>query len=320
MSVDITYHYPPALFELLIEAISKLCKSKPAIIDFFIGAGVSKSMISDIIEQVRENRDSIRKIDMVRSVLTRLNQEGETTLRTRREVIKRIVEWSDFSTCWPDEELAAQGLVTRIQKMVDERDTATKLNKVLQDEIHNKREKARKEQEKVQERTGKIRKVREDLFALFTEKNPQKRGKALEGVLNRLFEINGILVREAFTVAGSQKEGVVEQIDGVVEIDSRIYIVEMKWLNTPVDTGEVSHHLVRIYNRAETHGIFISASGYTKAAIDACKEALQQKIIVLSTLEEFVHLLNAESSLKDFLQRKIQVAILDKNPLFTSSN
>ncbi len=57
------------------------------------------------------------------------------------------------------------------------------------------------------------------LSALFGESNSQKRGKSLEGVLNRLFEASGILVREAFTLTGAQGEGIVEQIDGVVEID-----------------------------------------------------------------------------------------------------
>ena len=53
--------------------------------------------------------------------------------------------------------------------------------------------------------------VRRDLQALYREADPWTRGKALEGVLNRLFKVAGIAVRDAFTLRGSAGEGVVEQ-------------------------------------------------------------------------------------------------------------
>ncbi|HYT42387.1 MAG TPA: restriction endonuclease, partial [Methylomirabilota bacterium] len=59
-------------------------------------------------------------------------------------------------------------------------------------------------------------------------------------------------------------------------------------------------------------GIFISASGYTEGAIADCKAALQQRIIILCTLEEIVHLLDQEKPLKDFLRTKINVAKAEK--------
>jgi hypothetical protein len=46
-----------------------------------------------------------------------------------------------------------------------------------------------------------LRQVRDDLFRLFGEKDGQRRGKARGGVLNRLFQASGILVREAFILA-----------------------------------------------------------------------------------------------------------------------
>jgi len=90
----------------------------------------------------------------------------------------------------------------------------------------------------------------------------------------------------------------------------------MKWLKNPVDVSEISQHLVRIYHRSYARGIFISASGYTKAAIATCKEALQKTIIVLCNLEELVLLLEQERDLKEFLKSKVNASITDKNPLY----
>ena len=142
----------------------------------------------------------------------------------------------------------------------------------------------------------------------------RKRGLSLEKVLNRLFQIHGILIREAFALHEENGAQVLEQIDGVVELDGEIYLVEMKWLQDAVDINDVSRHLVRIYGRESARGIFISASGYTKPAIETCSGVLQQKIMVLCVLEEFVDLLEREGDLRELLKEKIHFAVIDKNP------
>jgi hypothetical protein len=120
------------------------------------------------------------------------------------------------------------------------------------------------------------------LFSLFgmPDSKSQKRGKLLEGILNRLFEASDILVREAFRVTGEEGEGVVEQIDGAVEIDGYLYLVEMKWWKDHLGTAEVAPHLVKIYSRGHARGILISKSGYTQPAITTCREALSQRTVV----------------------------------------
>jgi restriction system protein len=155
--------------------------------------------------------------------------------------------------------------------------------------------------------------LRVALSALFSERDPFKRGKALEKVLNRLFQADGISIREAFTMR-VDGQGVVEQIDGVVELDGEYYLVEMKWWNHSLGPGEVAQHLVRVFNRGQARGIFISASGYTDAGVATCKESLRQAVFVLCDLEEFVLLLEQERSLHAFLKQKIVSAVVDKNP------
>jgi Restriction endonuclease len=56
----------------------------------------------------------------------------------------------------------------------------------------------------------------------------------------------------------------VEQIDGVIERDGELYLVEIKWWSVPLEPGELSHHLVRVSNRGHARGIFISASARSR--------------------------------------------------------
>ena len=161
--------------------------------------------------------------------------------------------------------------------------------------------------------------VARDLFALFGQQDAHKRGKALEGVLNRLFEAYGILVREAFTVKGSCSEGVIEQIDGVVEIDGDLYLVEMKWWNGPIGRAEISPHIVRIFSRGlQVKGIFISYTHYTDAGIETCKEALAGgAVVTLCTLREIVSVVERYeqgADLRTMLRTKVHAALLDKKP------
>ena len=311
--MEITFHYPPELLELLIETIPLLCRSKPSVLLFFQGAGVHSNDLQDMTQKVRENRQSISKYEIVRTILTRVNSAGERSLRERREILKRVVEFEDFSTCWPDDQLKAKGLVAEIRRVVDVKDSFTRMKQ-------EKEEERRKHQAEHEARIKAIRKqqeeidaIKKDLFSLFSMEDTNKRGILLESILNRLFKANGILVRESFK-RSEESIGVVEQIDGVIEMDGYLYLVEMKWWKKPLGKAEVAPHLVKIFNRGHAGGILISASGYTEPAILDCKEALTQKIVVLCELQEIIHLLENRGNLKDFLKSKINIAVMEKKP------
>ena len=70
---------------------------------------------------------------------------------------------------------------------------------------------------------------------------PQERGKLLEAVLNDLFRAYGILVREDFRRKAPDSSIVLEQLDGVIELDGAIHLVEMKWLKDPWERASFSH-------------------------------------------------------------------------------
>lgn len=314
--MDIVFHYPPELLNLLIEAIPRMCRSKKSVLLFFRGAGVSHAQLADLQEQVAKDPDSVRKNQIVETVLTRINEKGESGLAERREVLKRVVEFEDFSTCWPEDQLKAKGLVSEIRRVVNVKDSFTRMQQEKDEERKKRQVELEAKMAVEKERKAVLAGIRRDLFSLFSEVDPQKRGKALEGVLNRFFSAAGVLVREAFTLKGAPGQGVIEQIDGVVEIDGQLYLVEMKWWKDPLDNGDVAQHLVRVFNRGHARGIFISASHYTASALAVCKESLQKAVVVLCGLNELVRLLEAEGDIKAFFKAKINAAIIEKEPLF----
>lgn len=313
---DYTFHYPPELMQLLISTIPKLCPSKRDVLLFFRGAGVRSDILADLESRLRTDPGNIGKYEIARNVLTRVNEKGDTTLRERREIVKRVVEFEDFSTCWPNDRLDAIGLVAEIRRVVNVKDSFTRMNQERARERQERLAQKDSERKELAERKAERDSIKKDLFALFSATDPHKRGKTLEPILNRLFLADGILVQEAFTLKGQQGEGVVEQIDGVVSIDGHSYLVEMKWWNKAIGKDDLSSHLVTVYHRGQARGICISASGFTKAAISIAREGLQRSVFVLCKLEELVVLLESSDALIDFLRAKINAAINDKNPMF----
>ena len=313
---DLAFHYPPDLLNLLVEAIPRLCRSKRDVLLFFRGAGVPAAVTNDLAAQVERDRDSINKFEIARTVLTRLNTKGDGALRERREVLRRITQWEDYSTCWGSDRLGAIGLVEQIRQGVNVRDSFTRMSQEREAERHARLAEQRAKQAELEHRRAQLEGVRRDLFALFSEADAQKRGKALEGVLNRLFQISGILVREAFTLRGWNNEGIIEQIDGVVEIDGEVYLVEMKWLKEPAGPGDVSQQLVRVFSRSEARGIIISASGFTEPAVTTCRDALAHRVVTMCELQEFVRMLEQERDLSEVLKAKVTAALVDKTPLY----
>lgn len=313
--MTVEFQYPPELFSLLVDTIPLLCRSKQDVITFFKGAGVPSALTNDLVRKVNEDKDSIKKHEIARTVLTRLNERGDSTLVQRREVLRRVVEFESFSSCWEADQLKAKGLVAEVRHVVNVKDSFTRMTQERDDERRKRQAEQRAKEEEVRRQRENVAAIKADLFSLFSETNSHKRGKALEDVLNRLFNASGILIREAFTITGLEGEGIVEQIDGVVEIDGDVYLVEMKWWSEPLGPGDVAQHQVRVYHRGHARGIFISNSGYTPAAVSTCREGLQKSVFVLCQLEEVVMLLEKSEDLKAFLKAKINAAIIHKNPL-----
>src|SRR5260221_13867725 len=119
--VDLRYHFPPDLLELLVETIPLLTKGKQALMLFFRGACVPSDLTADLQQRVDNDRANINKYEVTRTVLARLNDKGENqdAVRQRRDVVLRVVEWNDYTSCYADKIAAAQGFVAYAQRLVN---------------------------------------------------------------------------------------------------------------------------------------------------------------------------------------------------------
>lgn len=317
--IDSSYHYPAEVFELLVECIPYLCKSKVAVLDFFRGAGVPDDLLAPWHKALAHNREEVKKATISRDVLRKLNESGEKMLAQRREVIKRVSEFEDFSACWENDRDRAEVLVNRVRQRVNVRDSFTR--------IAIEHEKARREQQ--QKRVAEIetlnRKadersaIRQELYGLFAMADPHKRGKALEPVLNRLFASYDMSVKEAFAVASGPTGVITEQIDGAIELDGHIYIVEMKWLKEPI--GPIlGQHAARLMSRPpDVRALYISASGFTDAGVQIAKELLGHRLCVLMELQEIVQCFETDRDFKEVLREKVSRAQTHKEVLFRAT-
>lgn len=309
------YHYPPDLVAVLIETIPILLRSKPDTLEFFRGAGVASMHLADLERRLAADRNSVSKYEIARTVINRINAEGESGLRTRREIVRRVVDWGDFSTCWPKEALQAQGLVAKVRDLVNVKDAFTRMQQERERERHERMRPQREAAAAAERKRTKRETLLRELGALFPMANAHQRGLAFERLLNEIFKLDGLTVREGF-VLSTESGQIGEQIDGLVELGSQPYLIEAKWRKDPLGVDGVAQHLVRVYSRPGVHGLIVSASEFADTAVQQCRHALTQRVIVLAELREIVMLLEHHSDFATWLQAKTRAAAVDRNPLF----
>lgn len=167
MNVDFsTFHYPPEFLNLLIDTIPLLCRSKNDVLLFFKGAGVNPTLTNDIATIVNTNPSIISKYKIVRTILTRLNEMGDSALRERREIVKRVVEFEAFSTCWEEDQLKARGLVAEVRRVLNVKDSFTKMQQEREEERKKRQAEQKAKLEETERRRNELGTIKADLFSL----------------------------------------------------------------------------------------------------------------------------------------------------------
>ena len=115
-------HFSPDLLDRLVEAIFLLTRTKEDVFQFLRGCGIPESEFHGELAAYDANRDATRKMWIARRVVERVNSNtGDRYLGYRRALIHRIVEWDDFSQCWPDNQKKARATVTRVRDIVSKK-------------------------------------------------------------------------------------------------------------------------------------------------------------------------------------------------------
>lgn len=320
MATEVPFHFPPELFELLVDTVPYLGKSKQGVLDFFRNVGTPGGLLVDLQAQVRQDRQSIARTSISRQVLTALNQGGDTYLAVRRQLIKRVVEFEDFSVCWREEADKAQLNVERIRRLVKVKDTFTRLADERDEEARKHREAREAALADLRARRERVDRAKQDFYRLFPDPNVSRRGTRLDSVIASLFSAFEIQVREPFVLRSPSSGQILEQIDGMIELDGRYFLTEAKWESGPLEIVGVAEHLRRVFSRPDTHALFIVANGPTEAAIAACGDAFaNRRIVAIVLLRELVAILEQGQDLKEFLRSRILDCLGHKHPLGISA-
>lgn len=272
-------------------------------------------MFDTLDERLRTDSLAFRKHSAVRSLLVAANEDTSNKgLGVRREIIKRVTGFNNFAACWPGDQVRAKGAVQIVRDLVQEKDAVTRIVQAEERQRLAKIADSEQKAEQIRKRAQQRDSVKRDLFALFSLADTKRRGILFEGVLNRLFSIDELAIRESFRVVGDAGEGIVEQIDGVIELDGHLYLVEAKWWKQKLEVGDVSRHTVRVASRSGMRGLYVVHPGYTEPAITTIRDALQRGVYVLALLEELVFVLETDQSIAGWLRKKVGHAMIDRDP------
>lgn len=300
--MDTYFHFPPDLFNLLVDTIPRLNKTKKDLLLFFQNVGVQKAQLQPYYILLSSNRSQFKKYDVTREILAFLNQESEKMLGVRRRLLQRVIEFDSFETCYPNDKDRAKANVADIQKLIKMKDTVTKYENYL---IKEQSEKMKKQQEivhKIRRSKERFEDLQQRFSQLFSIQNPQERGKKLEKVLNDIFSYFKIGVKEDFIIYDDETGKNYEQIDGVVEINHYLTLVEMKWEKVPIGADKIARFMSRLLVRKNVDGIVISYSSFAETAVPTAKEALAISVIALVDLKDIFDVLNQKKDLAEFFQ------------------
>lgn len=96
---------------------------------------------------------------------------------------------------------------------------------------------------------------------LLVERDPQKRGYALERLIGALFDLFDMDPRASFRNIG-------EQIDGAFTFDGTDYLFEAKWQSQPVDPASLDSLRGKLSRKLDnTLGVFLSINGFSEGSV-----------------------------------------------------
>src|SRR5579872_846416 len=149
MSSDSAFHFPPDVFNAVVDAVPLLVRGKMDVVVFFQGCGVGSSILAPLAQRVRSDPSSVSKYQIAREIVTTLNEQGDQGLGPRRQVLKRITEFDDFGSCYPDNQLKAKGAVATLAQLINKKDSFTRMDQAREAEERKTREAARIQAEEV---------------------------------------------------------------------------------------------------------------------------------------------------------------------------
>lgn len=280
---------PLDIKELLRECVLGVFWPKKKIREFFESVGCP----SDILELADDGEASRRSI--VVTIFSRLSSRPDRGYSIFQSIIDRMMNWSYFEPYWFETtgklvRSEADEKLNRLREAVNSRNSTTE---------------ARRQSYKSAEK-GRI--TAKDLSALKTAfakmfgsgMTVQARGRLFEKFLKELFTRQSVIMGDPFELEG-------EQIDGTFKFEGENYIVEAKWQEASVATGDLYKFAHKVDGKMHGRGLFISVNGFSNEAIRAIVVGKQIQTILLDG-QDLSFVLEDQITLEKMLDYKIRAA------------
>ena len=135
-----------------------------------------------------------------------------------------------------------------------------------------------------------------------SETSKQNKGYEFEKYLRDLFDAAGLKPRESYRVKG-------EQIDGSIEFNGNVYLVEAKWTGGPVNRSDLVVFADKVSRKSKfTRGIFVSHSGCVENAVETYAIGKTPEIILID-MKEMTWALENGIDIEDVLSKKVRKLI-----------
>ena len=168
---------------------------------------------------------------------------------------------TDFShlKIWDDSEIKIAKATESVKRL---REFAQGYFKVEEEkrELEKRRKKTNEHLKILKANQEQVESLKQEFFELTMENNHQKRGRQLEGFLNKLFTLYDLNPKKSFTLID-------EQIDGAFTFENSDYLLEAKWQKNPIETGDLKKFAGTLTDKLKnTLGLFVSIDGFTVGA------------------------------------------------------
>lgn len=144
-----------------------------------------------------------------------------------------------------------------------------------------------------------------DRFNKIKKLKPTRRGLLFERLLYEIFDDQNILLERSY-----KNEDGSQQIDGAIEINKRIFIIEVKWEKTEtLAASKLYSFLGKINSKIEgTLGIFISYNELGDNFINSIRAGIKQNCILVHGKENLLPLIKGDVTIADYIWYAYQQA------------
>lgn len=106
-----------------------------------------------------------------------------------------------------------------------------------------------------------------------------------------------------------------EEIDVILYRERDFFLVECKWKNKPIEAPVVREFYGKLDTREGMRGIIVSMSGFTKGAIEAVKDHMGKKVILLFGPKDINDIVDQDVKLEDLINEKYKQLMTTKKVL-----